>query len=329
MGLEGVDPAQIIEQMSWTGNLPFASRDEMGNQILLPGQKPVEFTPSQVDPALERFAILWTAELDKVKEILGMNSAVDASSPDKRLGLGVQELAANAYRTSIRALQNSYLNGIKKIAERAAYFQQLAIKEGTVTDEIRDLLSDPEFELLKTKEISELMFNVEIELLPSQQEREQVLQDVQVAIQQGVIGLDDALMVRRALDKSIEKAEELLRYNIEKTKREAQKQKEAEQQMLMQQEQMKAEQEARAKAFDAESEMNIEEAKKLLERENKALEEEERRKTLSLEYELKMELLKEDARLKALYDKSVADTEMAPKIAGRIEPSTQVSTRIQ
>ena len=321
MGMEGVKPKEIIEQMSWTGNLPYASRDEMGNQLLASGQKPVDVIPSRVDPAIERFATLWMAELDKVKEILGMNSAVDASSPDKKMGLGVQEMAANAYRTSIRSLQDAYLEGIKAVAQRAAYYQQLAIKEGTITDEMKDLLSDPEFAVLDSKKISELMFNVEIELLPTEQEKQQVLADVQVALQQGVIGMDDALLIRRSLKDSIEKAQEMLRYSIEQNQRKAAEA----QQMQAQQQQQLAQQQTQAEAqrtmFEAESKMNLEKLTKGLEKENIITKEEEARKSMMVEYDLKKEILKETAKLEAAYSWNRNDNVSAPRAAGRIEPS--------
>lgn len=322
MGMEGVDPKTIIEMSMWTGDIHYASRDETGQPILQPGQLPITFNPSTVDQAIERFAQLWNYELDKVKEIMGMNDAVDSSTPDTRRLKSVNEQAMRAHKTAIRSLQNAYLSVVKQIAERCAYFQQLAIKNGTQTDEMRDLLSDPEFAVLNAKEIGELMFNISIELLPDDEEKNAILQDVSIGLQQGVIDMEDALIIRRVLDESVDKAIEVFSLRVQRRRQMLQEQAQQQQQMQMQAEQAKLQGEAQKEQMIMQLKGQLEELTKGLEGQSIVLKEEEARKTLVLKNDLDKELVEHSAKVNAMYNWDKETQSTAPRAAGRIEPST-------
>lgn len=325
MGMKGLKPKNMAEIKAWTGDIYFASRDEMGNPILHPGQKPIEFQQSTLDPAIERFSMLWTHEYDKVQKILGINSAVDGSTPDKRALVGVQEMAVAAHKTTIRNLQTAYLEVIKSIAYRAAYYQQLMIKEGTYTDEMRDLLSEPEFAVLEAKKIGELMFNLEIELAPDAMQKRLLMDRMEVALQQGALGVEDLLMIQRVSDESIEKAEEIFLMRVERRKRDAQEAAMQQQQMKQQEDVLKIQAESQKEAAITELKAQLAEIEKTLEKENIKAKGEEERKSINTEYDRKEGLIKKTAELKAKYGWDKESQVSAPKEAGKVEPGTGIS----
>lgn len=301
MGMKGLKPKDMAEIMMSTGDMWVASRDEMGNQIIGSGEKAVEFNPSTVDPAISTFAELWRLEYDKIKEIMGMNDAVDASTPDKRSLIGVQQMAVQAHKTSIRGLQNAYLEVVKEIAYRAAYAQQIAIKEGTLTDEVRDLLSDPEFEILKAKDIAELMFNVKIELLPDDFQKQRLYNRIDLATQAGLLDVAEGMEIERLAEDNLTKAEEVFRFRAERRR-----------ELAAQAEQQKAQQAQEAEMGKLQAEIQkeqaISQAKAQLEQlkaENEIakinVEEEEKRNSMVLEYDLKKELADATAEANARY----------------------------
>lgn len=301
MGMKGMKPKDAIDMMMATGDLYIASRDEMGNPIIGPGEKAVEFNPSTLDPAISTYSELYLREFEKVREIIGMNDAVDASTPDKRSLIGVQQMAVQAHRTSIRGLQNSYLQVVREIAYRAAYAQQIAIKEGTITDEVRDLLSDPEFEILKAKDIAELMFNVKIDLLPDDFQKQRLYQRIDLATQAGLIDVADGILVERLAEENLNKAEEVLQLKSERRRQEAQE---------MQMQQAQSEQDAEIAKLEAEimKEQKISEMKMQLEQIKAAneidkigVEEEEKRNTMVLQNDLDKELADATAAANARY----------------------------
>jgi hypothetical protein len=328
MGMKGLKPKDMAEIKAWTGDIYYASRDEMGNPILQPGQKPIEFQPSTLDQAIERFALLWNNELEKVKDIIGVNDAVDASTPDKKALVGVREQAIAGHKASVRYLQTEYLEMMREVSDRAAYYQQLAIKEGIQTDEMRDLLSNPEFAVLEAKKIGELMYNMQIELLPDAAEKQQLMGRIEIALQQGLIGVDDLLSIQRTMDESIEKAEEVFQLRVEKRKAEAQEQQAQQQQMEMQREQAKMQGEAQKEQAIIEMKMRLAELEKQLEAQNLGVKGEEERKTLATEFELKKELVSHSEKMKALYGYDKSKEVTAPKAAGQVEPATPRPDRI-
>jgi hypothetical protein len=297
MGIEGLKPLDAIEIKRQLGFGMFSSMAEDGSMI--PSQGPgITPSASSIDAGLMNLVALYNNELAKCKEIIGINDAVDASQPDKRALVGVQQMAVQAHKSAIRNLQNSYLDMIKEIAERAAYGQQMAIQAGVETDEIKELLSDPEIRVVKSIEIGEIMFNVDIELLPDQHEKEQLMMDIQGALQQGSLGFEDAMMVKRLMNESVEKAEVQLRYRIEKRARQAQEQQQAMMQQEMQMEQQKLQAMAQLEQQKMQLEIEKESAKKDLELRNSIELEVQKRETLTLEMEGKKELLRLAAELK-------------------------------
>ncbi len=329
MGMEGLKPKDIADMKSAFGNYYFSSRDEMGNPIVQPGMKPIEFQPSTLDQAVERFAMLYNNELQKVKEILGINDAVDASQPDKKALVGVQNQAIAAHKTSIRYLQTGYLHMIKEIAQRCAYYQQLAIKEGTLSDELRDLLSEPEFAVLEAKDLGELMYNIEIELLPDQLEQQELREDLNIAMQQGLLSVDDKTMIQRVAKESIEKAEEIFQMRVDKRKKEAQAAQQQQAQIDMQAQQAKLQGESQKEAAIQQAKIAVLQAE--MEAELQKIREKgiEDRKTLTEEYDRKEELVEKSAQVKATYGFDKEKETTAPKSAGVVEPATPSNDRIE
>ena len=311
--MKGIKPKDVAEIKSWTGDIYFASRDEMGNPILQSGQKPIEFQPAAIDGAIERFANLWNLELNKIERIIGMNDAVNSATPDKRAAVANQEMAYQAHKTSIRNLQNAYLEMVKEIAYRAAYYQQMAIKNGDETDEIRDLLSDPEFEILKSKELGEIMFNMEIKLMPDDQQKAQLREDLNIALQNGSLGVEDKLMIDRVMDESLEKAEEIFLMRVERRKQEAAAAAQADREAEMRAIQMRLQLEQQKEQQRVQGDMQLQQMETEGRLAEIAAKEEADGKTMTLEYDRKMELARLTAELTFMYDQKMN----APKAAGR------------
>lgn len=328
MGVANMKPKDFAEIKAWTGDVYFASRDEMGNPILQPGMEPIRAMPSNMDDAIERFAMLWNVELNKIKEIIGINDAVDGSTPDKKALVGVQEQAIAAHKASIRYLQTAYLEVMREVCERAAYYQQVAIKDGTITDELKDLLSEPEFAILKSKDLGELMFNVQIELLPDAQEKQQLMGRIEVALQQGALGVEDLLVIQRMMGDSIEKAEEIFQMRVERRRKQAEQSTQQQQQFEAQMGQQKEQAIAQRSQMELEMKMQLEQMIKQLEGDNLGIKGEQERMNITLEFDRKMELVEKSAQVDAQYGFDRKTETTAPKAAGRVEPSSPSPDRM-
>jgi hypothetical protein len=295
MGLGSLKPINAAEIYRQTGIGYYNSQREDGSPIQ--NTRPISMRPSGIDGGLEILVNLYNYELQQVKEILGVNDAVDGTQPDKRTLVGVQELAYMAHKAAIKPLQEVYIDMVREVSERSAYGCQMSIKAGKETEEIKQLLSAPEMKALQMKEVSELLFNVDIQMLPDDFEKQALKEKIAFAIQQGTLDVEDAMRVENKMEENVEQAEVELR----KAKRERQKMKMEQEaqmsQMRAQEAQAIQQAEAQKEQMLAQIKAQTEAAKKDLELRNSIQLEEEKRKTMVTEMELKKELLELQAKL--------------------------------
>ena len=320
MGIDGLKPSDAADQVRQTGDVYFTSKDE-NNQTMIMNHKPIEFNPSTLDNAIILIETLIKEELQKVKEIIGLNDAVDATQPDKRTAVGVQNFAYQAHKSSIRALQDTYLDMVKDVAEIIAYGQQMAIKAGKETEEIREILSDPELKIIKLKEVGEMMFNTYIKPEPDMADKKSILDKIDFAIQQGTLGLEDGMLVQRLVDESVDKAEIILRQKLEEKARKDREIAIENSQMLQQEARAKVEAETMRDEQGAAQKERLLQLEKDLELRNEKEKEAEKRITLTLEYDEKEKLVKLQSSLEP---KNVAAGD-SPERTVSPEPKTDVS----
>jgi hypothetical protein len=209
MGMDGLEPKDLIDLYRTTGIKYFSSIREDGTPIM--NTRPINNIPSTIDNGIIHLAELYNRELSVLKEIAGVNDAVDSSTPDSRRLKGVMQQAQQAFNTTIQELTNNYLSIVTEIASRATYHQVLAIQSDRATEEIKELLSEAEYEIIKAIDYGEVMLNTYIEMLPDKYEIEQIFIDMAAAIKQGSLTIPDSIAVRRAIrEGNTEKAEIIL-----------------------------------------------------------------------------------------------------------------------
>ena len=170
-----------------------------------------------------------------------MNEARDASTPDKNALVGIQKLAAANSNTATRHVLQSMLYLTAETAEclslrisdiieysptKEAFIQAIGVHNVATLNEMKELhLHD---------------FGIFIELLPDDEEKQILENNIQMALSQQLIDLDDAIDLRDV--RNIKLANQLL-----KVKRK----KKAERDQQMQQENMQAQASANAQAQQA------------------------------------------------------------------------------
>jgi hypothetical protein len=322
MGLGELTPADSAEITRQLGNVYYSSITESGEQLL--NQTPVKYNPTNLGDGVLALVELYNAELFKVKDILGLNQSVDASQPDERTAVAVQQMAFAAHKSSIKALQDTYLDIIDDAAERVAYIAQMAIQADKAPEDIKQLLSAPEFKALKMKEVGELMFNIDIKLLPDAQQKRSMIEKIGFAVQQGTLEIDDAIMLENLVEENVEKAQILFAQKKEELEAKRRQQAQEESQRIIQQEQAKAQAEAQKEQMLAEMKAQQAQMEKDLELRNEKEKEEERRKTEALILEGKKELLRLQAELEARNAKD-REANDSPNRTAPPEPKTGVT----
>ena len=176
--------------------------------------------------------------LQMIRDVTGLNEARDGSQPDAKALVGVQKMAAANSNTATRHILNSGLFLTAELAEgislrisdileysptKAAFIQKIGAHNVGILEDLEDLyLHD---------------FGIFIELMPDEEEKAMLENNIQVALAQQGIDLEDAIDVREI--RSLKLANQLLKLR---------RRKKQEQDMAMQQQNIQAQAQANAQA---------------------------------------------------------------------------------
>jgi hypothetical protein len=231
--------------------------------------------------------------LQMIRDVTGLNEARDGSMPDKNALVGVQKLAAANSNTATRHILQAGLFLTSETAEclslrisdiieysptRDAFIQAIGVHNATVLEELSQLhLYD---------------FGIFIELQPDEEEKMMLENNIQMAIQQQVIELADAIDVREI--RNVKLANQLLKIRRKKKLDRDQAMQERNIQMQAQVNQQSAE-----AAMQAEVQKNqalnagiaeIEQLKAQLGSQKMMQEVEHKKELMQLEFEMNMQL---------------------------------------
>jgi|TARA_R110000744_G_scaffold255719_1_gene371183 hypothetical protein len=188
-----------------------------------------------------------------IRDVTGLNEARDAATPDKNALVGVQKLAAANSNTATRHILQSGLFLTTEVAEQLS-LRISDVLEYSPTKEafIQSIGAHNVGTLEDLKELHLYDFGIFLELMPDEEEKAMLENNIQVALQQQLIELADAIDLREI--KNIKLANQLLK--IRRAKKLAQ-----DQQMQQQNIQAQAQANAQTQQMAAQMEMQKEQAK--------------------------------------------------------------------
>jgi len=235
-----MDAIEITKMYEQTGSYTFRSRDKNGQAI----------NGRVIDP-LENgigkdFAVLFAAynnELQKMNDVIGYNSAVDASSPDSEALVGTQKMAVQASNNALRPIFTYANDLIVRQVRRIALMIQDSIAYNN--EAFIGAIGAYSTETLNYgKKIAFNQFAIDIEMLPDDEERMQLEGLINLGIEQGVLMPSDVVRVRAVLKEDVKSAAQLMVLLEEKNRKNAEASKmadiEANGQMQMQSAQVAA-----------------------------------------------------------------------------------------
>lgn len=231
--------------------------------------------------------------LNMIRDVTGINSARDGSSPNPDALVGVQKLAALSSNTATRHILNAGLYATRRLAEcislrvgdileyadfREEFAMQIGKYNVAILDEIKDLyLYD---------------FGIFIEVAPDEEEKQMLEANINVALQQKTIDLEDAIDIRGM--NNIKLANEMLKVKRRRRMEEMQKQAQQQQQMKLQSDlktqQSAAQQKAQLIQLEAQSKTQVKEAEAQFEIQKMNAEVEAKKYLMDLEFQYNMQL---------------------------------------
>ena len=185
--------------------------------------------------------------LQMIRDVTGLNEARDGSTPDKDALLGLQKLAAANSNTATRHILQSLMymtvRTCENISLRVSDMLEFPLTKASLVNSINN------FNTSALEEIDDLQlhdFGIFLELEPDEEEQAQLEKSIQVALQAGNIGLEDAIDLREI--SNIKLANQMLKIT-QKKKREADR--------AAQLQNIKAQGEANQKASEAAALANV------------------------------------------------------------------------
>jgi len=286
------NPQEALNMYFQTGSIigrSFTSDGDMN-----PGKVPIQEIQSGNGGAkMQSLIQTYNYYLQMIRDVTGLNEARDGSMPDKNALVGVQKLAAANSNTATRHILQAGLFLTAETAECLSLRISDIIEYSPTKDAFIQAIGSHNVATLK--EMSELHlydFGIFIELIPDEEEKAMLENNIQMALQQQTIELEDVIDLREI--KNIKLANQLLKVRRakkqEKDRQMQQENMEAQSQANQQATQAAAQADMQKNQAKATSDISIEEAKFNFETQKMQQEVKYKKELMQLEFEMNMQL---------------------------------------
>lgn len=191
------NPQEALNMYFQTGSIVGRSKTVDGD--MNPGRVPIqELQTSNGQAKIGALVQTYQYYLQMIRDVTGLNEARDGSQPDKNALVGLQKLAAAASNTATKHILQSLMyltiRSAENISLRAADMLEFPLTKNALISCINqyNVGSLQEIEKLNMHE-----FGIFLELEPDEEEQQRLEQNIQVALQGGQIGLEDAIDIRQ------------------------------------------------------------------------------------------------------------------------------------
>ena len=303
------NPQEALNMYFQTGSVIGRSFTSDGDQN--PGKVPIqEITSGSGGNKMQALISTYNYYLQMIRDVTGLNEARDGSMPDKNALVGVQKLAAANSNTATRHILQSGLFLTAEICEclslrisdiieysptKDAFIQAIGVHNAAVLEELKELhLYD---------------FGIFIDLQPDEEEKMMLENNIQMAIQQQVIELGDAIDVRDI--KNIKLANQLLKLRrkkkLDKDQATQERNMQMQSQMNQQAAQAAAESEVQKNQALTASQGELEQLKAQLASQKMMQEVQHKKELMQLEFQMNMQLKGMEVNGKKTGDKEKED----------------------
>ena len=208
------NPQEALNMFFQTGSIIGRSMTSDGD--MNPGKIPIQEIQSGNGGAkLQSLIQTYNYYLQMIRDVTGLNEARDASTPDAKALVGVQKLAAANSNTATRHILQAGLYLTAEVAEALSLRISDIIEYSPTRDAFIQAIGAHNVATLE--EMSELHlydFGIFIELEPDEEEKQLLENNIQMALTQQSIELEDAIDLRTI--KNIKLANQLLKIRRKK-----------------------------------------------------------------------------------------------------------------
>ena len=286
------NPQEALNMFFQTGSVRGRSFTSDGD--MNPGKVPIqEISSNSGGSKMQALIGNYNYYLQMIRDVTGLNEARDGSTPDDRALVGVQKIAAANSNTATRHILDSGLFLTAEVAEQLSLRISDIIEYSPTKDAFIQAIGVHNVATLE--EMSELHlydFGIFIELMPDSEEKAMLENNIQMALQQQTIDLEDAIDVREI--SNVKLANQVLKIRRKKKLEEQQLMKEQNMQAQAQanamQQQAAAQMEVQKQQALTQSEAQLEQLKAQLDAQKMQFEIQAKQQLMALEFQFSMQL---------------------------------------
>ncbi len=303
------NPQEALNMYFQTGSIVGRSLTQDGDPNR--GKVPIqELQTSSANGKIQSLINTYQYYLQMIRDVTGLNEARDGSLPERDSLVGLQKMAANASNTATKHILKSSLyltlRTCENISLRVADMLQFDLTNASLLGTIG------KFNVATLEEIQKLHlydFGIYLDLEPEEEEKAVLEQNIQMALQQNQIYLEDAIDIREI--KNLTLANQVLKYKrVQK-----QEQDQAQQQQVIESQSQANQQATEAAAMQevekqqalADTQSQIEQAKSQFEIQRMQTEAEIKRELMAQEFEYDVKLKKMDIDINKQKEKEIED----------------------
>lgn len=203
------NPQEALNMYFQTGSIIGRSLTVEGDPN--PGKVPIQELPGGGGNQVQLLIGAYNQYLQMIRDVTGLNEARDGSDPDPKALVGVQKMAAANSNVATRHILDSSMFITKKLAECIS----LRFKDVLEFHPTKELFinSIGGFSVGSLKELQNLHlhdFGIFLDLEPDEEEKARLESNIQMALTQGSIFLEDAIDIRQV--RNIKLANQLLKF---------------------------------------------------------------------------------------------------------------------
>jgi hypothetical protein len=286
-GLENVDlgrggdlqPLEIQDIYEQTGVFYYRSKNPEGGFQ----NPPVRQIDNSIRNINELIA-LYNHYLRMIRDATGINEVVDGSTPKGEALVGVNQMAMAAANNALYDVTNASMILYRKVCEDILKCLQILPSQSVLYNVYEKAIGKTNMEVLNSfKDLPMYNFGIRVLSDLSDRDRQYLEQNIQIALGQREIDLEDAIAIRNIKD--VDQAERLL---IIRRKKRIAKQQEMQQMNI----QAQAQANAQASQVAAQAEVQKQQALVQLEMQKKQMEYQLKSQLAQLEHQMRMELEK-------------------------------------
>ena len=303
------NPQEALNMFFQTGSIigrSFTSDGDMN-----PGKIPIqEIQSSSGGAKLQSLIGNYNYYLQMIRDVTGLNEARDAATPDPKALVGVQKLAAANSNTATRHILKGGLFLTQEVAECLSLRISDILEYSPTKDAFVQSIGAHNVATLQ--EMSELHlydFGIFIELTPDEEEKAMLENNIQAALAQQNIELEDAIDLREI--KNIKLANQLLKIRrkkkIDRDQKMQQENMEAQAQANIQQQQAAAQLEQEKQNAASQMAISVATAQSQLDIEKLMKEADVKKQLMELEFQFNMQLKDIEVKGKTSVEKEKED----------------------